>query len=114
MANAPARLGELEMLLLLAVLQLDEQRLEPYGSAIRAEVERRTRTTVSRGSIYVTLDRLEEKGFLGSRESAASVVRGHRPKRLFKITPDGLRSLRRSIAVMSQMQRGLEVMLGLG
>ena len=57
-------LGEFETLLLLAILHLHEQKQEAYGSAIRDEIETRAQRAVPRGSIYVTLDRLEEKGLL--------------------------------------------------
>ena|SRR5688572_22352169 len=105
-------LGEFEALLLLAILQLTEQRQEAYGSAIRDEIESRTGRSVPRGSIYVTLDRLEEKGLLVSREAGASAARGDRPKRLFKVTPSGLRAVKESVAALTRMQRGLEAVLG--
>ena len=105
-------LGEFETLLLLAVLHLGEQRLDAYGSAIRAEIETRTGRPVARGSIYVTLDRLEEKGLLASREGASSEARGHRPKRIFKVTPPGMRAVKASVTALSRMQRGLEAVLG--
>ena len=105
-------LGELEVLLLLAVLHLVEQGDDPYGSAIKREVEARTRRAMPRGSIYVTLDRLEAKGYLASREARASRSRGDRPKRLFTVTPGGLKAVKHSVSVLSQMQRGLEKVLG--
>ena len=104
-------LGEFETLLLLAVLQLTEQDQEAYGSAIREEIERRTERAVARGSIYVTLDRLEEKGLLASRDGGTSAGRGQRPKRLFKVTPAGVRAVRSSVTAVIRMQRGLEAML---
>ena len=104
-------LGELEILLLLAVLHLSEQGHEAYGSSIREEVERRTNRAMPRGSIYVTLDRLESKGLLTSAEGAASPERGSRPKRLFDVTREGLRALRHSVGVLAKMQRGLEKIL---
>ena len=105
-------LGEFETLLLLAVLHLTEQKQDAYGSAIRAEIETRTGRSVSRGSIYITLDRLEEKGLLASREGGASPARGHRPKRIFKVTPAGLRGVRASVGAVMRMHRGLEGVLG--
>jgi DNA-binding PadR family transcriptional regulator len=108
----PANLGEFETLLLLAVLHLTEQRQDAYGSAIRAEIEARTGRAVPRGSIYVTLDRLEEKGLLVSREGGSSAVRGHRPKRLFKVTLSGVRAVKSSVTAVARMQRGLEAVLG--
>jgi DNA-binding PadR family transcriptional regulator len=105
-------LGEFEVLLVLAILHLTGQGQDAYGSAIRAEIETRTGRPVPRGSIYVTLDRLEEKGLLASRESGGSAVRGHRPKRLFKATPAGLRAVKSSVAAVTRMHRGLEAVLG--
>jgi PadR family transcriptional regulator PadR len=112
MPRADAVLGEFETLLLLAVLHLTEQRQDAYGSSIRAEIERRARRHVPRGSIYITLDRLEEKGLLVSRETGASAVRRNRPKRVFKVTVDGVRAVRRAVAAVTRMQRGLQGVLG--
>jgi PadR family transcriptional regulator PadR len=105
-------LGEFEALLLLAILHLTERGEEPYGSALRAEIEERTSRPVPRGSIYITLDRLEEKGLLASRTTEGSSDRGGRPKRLFRVTGTGLRAVRASVAAMVQMHRGLESVLG--
>jgi PadR family transcriptional regulator PadR len=104
-------LGEFETLLLLAVLHLTEREQEAYGSTIREEIETRTHRAVARGSIYVTLDRLEEKRLLVSRDTGASSVRGQRPKRIFKVTPSGLRAVKLSVSVVDRMQRGLEGVL---
>jgi len=108
----PGSLGEFETLLLLAVLHLTEQRQEAYGSALREEIAARTGRAVPRGSIYITLDRLEEKGLLASREAGASVARGNRPKRLFKVTAAGVRAVKASVTALALMQRGLESVLG--
>ena len=105
-------LGEFEALLLLAVLHLTEAGQEAYGSAIRAEIEARTGRSTPRGSIYVTLDRLEGKGLLASRNGAATPERGHRPRRIFKVTPAGVRAVRASVEVLTRMHRGLEAVLG--
>ncbi len=105
-------LGELEVLLLLAVLQLVEQGDDAYGSAIKREVERRTGRATPRGSIYVTLDRLAAKHLLASTEGRGSAIRGGRPKRLFTVTPAGLKAVKSSVGVLARMQRGLEKILG--
>jgi DNA-binding PadR family transcriptional regulator len=107
-----APLGELETLLILAVLHLTEQRQEAYGSAIRDEIHRRAQRRVPRGSIYVTLDRLEEKGLLVARDGGTSASRGHRPKRVFRVTPAGIRAARAAVAAVTRMQRGLQDVLG--
>lgn len=105
-------LGEFETLLLLAILHLHEQKQEAYGSAIRQEIETRAQRSVPRGSIYVTLDRLEEKGLLTSREGSATAARGNRPKRLFSVTPAGVRAVKLAVGALTRMQRGLEALLG--
>jgi DNA-binding PadR family transcriptional regulator len=106
-------LGEFEALLLLAVLHLTEQGHDAaYGSAIRGEIESRTERAVPRGSIYVTLDRLEDKRLLVSREGGTSTARGQRPKRVFRVTPAGVRAVRASVKAVIRMQRGLEAVLG--
>jgi DNA-binding PadR family transcriptional regulator len=109
---APAVLGEFETLLLLAILHQTEQKQEAYGSAIRAEIEARTGRAVPRGSIYITLDRLEEKGLLASHEGRATAARGNRPKRIFRVTPAGLRAVKTSVGAVLRMHRGLESVLG--
>ena len=105
-------LGEFETLLLLAILHLHDQKLDAYGSAIREEIETRAQREVPRGSIYVTLDRLEEKGLLASREGGASAARGNRPKRIFTVTPAGVRAVKLAVSALTRMQRGLEAVLG--
>jgi PadR family transcriptional regulator PadR len=111
-AVQPAPLGELETLLLLAILHLTEQKQEAYGSAIRDQIEVRAGRRVPRGSVYVTLDRLEQKGLLVSRDGETSAVRGDRPKRIFKVTPVGLRAVRAAVTTVARMQRGLQAVLG--
>jgi PadR family transcriptional regulator PadR len=112
MPPAGSVLGEFETILLLAVLHLTEQSQDAYGSAIRDEIETRTGRVVPRGSIYITLDRLEDKGLLMSREGGTSQARGHRPKRIFKVTPAGVRAVKSSVTTLARMQRGLEAVLG--
>jgi PadR family transcriptional regulator len=106
--GSAAPLGEFEIVVLMAVLHLEK---DAYGSAIRDEIERRAGRAVSRGSIYITLDRLEEKGLLASRLAAAVVGRGGKPKRLFRVTPTGIASVRESLAVLGRMRAGLEPLL---
>lgn len=107
---APAPLGEFEVVVLMAVLHLDGN---AYGSTIRAEIERRSGRRISRGSVYITLDRLEDKGLLASKLERASVAsRGGRQKRLFRVTPPGLKLVRHSVSLLARMQEGLEPLLG--
>jgi PadR family transcriptional regulator PadR len=107
--RSSAPLGEFEVIVLLAVLRLGEA---AFGSAIRDEIQRRSHRRVSRGAVYITLDRLEEKGFLTSKLAAASDARGGRPKRFFTVTATGLRVVKHSIRMLARMQEGLEPLLG--
>ena len=107
---APASpLGEFEVVVIMAVLHLGA---DAYGSTIRDEIERRSRRQVSRGAVYITLERLEEKGLLASKIGDATPGRGGRPKRLFRVTPSGVKAVRQSVAVLARMHDGLEPILG--
>ena len=108
----PSPLGEFEVVVLLAVMHGGR---ESHPPVIREEIERRTGRAVSRGSVYITLDRLEEKGLLTSRvEAASGPQRGGRPARRFRVTAPGLAAVKRSIATLTHMRRGLEPVLGDG
>jgi PadR family transcriptional regulator PadR len=105
--NSP--LGEFEVVVLMAVLHLRE---DAFGSAVRSEIERRSGRPVSRGSVYITLDRLEEKRLVASQLAGASAARGHRPKRLFRVTASGLKAAKLSVSLLARMHKGLEPLLG--
>jgi PadR family transcriptional regulator, regulatory protein PadR len=105
-----APLGEFEVVVLMAVLHLDR---DAHGSAVRDAIEQRTGRRASRGSVYVTLDRLEEKGLLASRLLDAPTVRGG-TRRLFRVTPAGLKGVKHAVETLARMQKGLELLLGTG
>jgi PadR family transcriptional regulator len=107
-------LGEFEVVLLMAILHLLRTSDDAFGSAIRDEIERRSGRRVSRGSIYITLDRLEEKGLLRSRLGETSAGRGGRPKRLFRVTPAGRRAVKHSVTLVARMHAGLDLVDELG
>ena len=101
-------LGEFEHLMLLAILRLGA---DAYAPAILEELAQRTGRTPSPGSMYVTLDRLEEKGFLRSRLADADGDRGGRPRRYVSVTAHGVRELRASRTALLELWRGLEGVL---
>jgi DNA-binding PadR family transcriptional regulator len=104
----PALLGEFEVLVLLAVLHLGDDGSPP---AVRFEIERRTGREVSRGAVYVTLDRLEQKRLL---TSAATPVEGAGgpPRRRYRVSAKGVRAVKRALAAVERMRSGLEPLLG--
>ncbi|KPJ89458.1 MAG: hypothetical protein AMS18_12425 [Gemmatimonas sp. SG8_17] len=101
----PGYLGELEQMVLLAVLQLNDQ---AYGTSVLRELEQRVQRAVSRGALFVTLDRLEEKGMLTSRLGDPTPRRGGRPKRYLIVTPAGVAALRRSRTAWLKLWDGLD------
>ena len=102
-------LGDFEQLVLLAILQL---RGEVYGVPIVDEIERRTGRAVSRAAVYVTLRRLEEKGFVSSWLSESTPERGGKPRRCVRVEPRGLKLLRESREAANRMWSGLDPRLG--
>jgi DNA-binding PadR family transcriptional regulator len=101
-------LGEIEHLVLLAILRLGR---EAYGIPILNEVRERGGRDASRATVYVALRRLEEKGLLTSRLGESTPERGGRAKRFFKLTPAGLKGLRESRATLLRMWRDYERVL---
>lgn len=84
-------LGELEHLVLLAVVALSD---EAYGVRIRDEITERAGRTATAPTIYSTLDRLEEKGLVSSEMGDPTPERGGRAKKYFRIEAPGIEALR--------------------
>jgi PadR family transcriptional regulator len=89
-------LGQFEQLVLTAILTL---RGDAYGVSIHERVkDLAAPKAVSLGAIYVTLDRLEDKGLVSSWLSDPVPERGGRAKRCYKLEALGERVLRESVA----------------
>jgi len=101
-------LGQFEHVVLLAILRLGDA---AYAPAILEEIEARTGRPPSPGSMYVTLDRLEEKGLLRSRLVDSDGERAGRPRRYVSVTAYGLRELRASRTALLKLWRRLEGVL---
>ena len=93
-------LGDVEHLVLLALLRLGER---SYGVPILEEITARTGRAVSRPAIYIALRRLEGKGLVRSRLGDATPERGGRAKRYFTLTPQGHRQLHASRTALLSM-----------
>jgi PadR family transcriptional regulator PadR len=93
MAN-PDSLGQFEQLVLTAILTLRD---DAYGVTIHSKVEELARPkAASLGAVYVTLDRLEDKGFVTSWLSDPTAERGGRAKRCYRLEALGERVLQES------------------
>jgi len=103
--GARSNLGEFEQLVLLAIMQLAD---DAYGPSISRLLEEALGRSVSRGALYSSLARLEQKGFLRWTVEAASSDRGGNRNRRFAITEEGLETLREARAALMILSEGLE------
>lgn len=101
-------LGEFEQMVLLAILHVGD---DAYGVPIVDEIERRTGRSVARAAVYVTLRRLEQKGFVSSWMSDPTPERGGKARRCVQVTPEGIHLLRESRLAMDRMWGGLDSVL---
>ena len=99
----PESLGELESLILFAVLRLDDG---AYGVPIRREIASRTGREISAGAVYTTLQRLERRGLVSSRFGQPTPERGGKRKKFYQLQPAGARSLERSFEALRRMAEG--------
>lgn len=88
------------------ILDLLRSGAERFG----LEMVRESNGALKRGTIYVTLTRMVEKGYLTSRQENTPSDPGM-PRRLYVITGDGARAVRITDAAMAAAQFGTE---GLG
>jgi len=97
-------LGEFEYLLLAAAARLGD---DAYGAAIRQEVEDLTGRRCSIGALYTTLDRLETKGFVETWMGDPTPQRGGRPKRMVRVTAEGIRAATEFYNAVLNVSRGV-------
>ena len=99
-------LGEFEQVLLLAILRVGD---DAYGVPIRDEIRDCTGRDVTLGTIYKTLGRLAEKGFVSARTGAPTPVRGGRRTRCYTVTAAGRRSIRDSVRGLQKLTAGVDL-----
>ena len=101
-------LGDLEQMILLAILRLDDG---AHAPAVARVLEESAGRTVSRGALYTTLNRLEKKGLVQwnvEEISSLAASRGGYPKRRFELTEAGIEALRVTQEALSNLSEGLE------
>jgi len=87
----PESIGQFEQIILTAILSLRD---EAYGVTIHKKaVQLATPKNGALGAVYVTLDRLEDKGFVSSWVSEPTPERGGRAKRFYRLEALGGRAL---------------------
>ncbi|MDX2152179.1 MAG: helix-turn-helix transcriptional regulator [Bryobacteraceae bacterium] len=90
----------------MAVLRLGR---DAYGMTVRREIEARAGREVTVGAVYATLERLEAKGYVQSKEGEPTAERGGRAKRLFAVTGAGEAALETSLEALRRMSKGLKL-----
>lgn len=97
----PDSLGQFEQLVLTAILA---RRDDAYGVSIHAKVqELAAPKPISLGAVYVTLDRLEDKGLVSSWLTDPTPERGGRAKRCYRLEAFGERALEESAVTAKRM-----------
>ena len=100
-----AKIGEFELLVLLAILRQAEA---PYANEVRDDLEANAERKVTRGALYRTLDRLQTKGMIEwELEPSAIPERGGHPMRRLRVTREGLEAVRLSRDVLMRFFDGL-------
>jgi PadR family transcriptional regulator PadR len=94
-----------EEFLLLAVWRLKEK---AYGVTIRNQIKEATGKTWAYGALFVMLSRLEKKGFLTSYFADPSSQRGGKRKRIFRLTPPGIKVLKEVREAHESVWSGIE------
>ena len=102
-------LADFELMVLLALMRLGE---DAYGVPISKEIEQQCGREVALGSVYATLERLEEKGLVASEMGEPTAERGGRAKRYFHITKKGLREAREARRGLINLWSGLRDLEG--
>lgn len=98
--------GEFEVVVLLAVARLGS---DAYGMRIREEILETTGRDVSVPGVYVTLERLRDKGLLAASKGDATAARGGRAKRFYRLEAAGAAALADRKAMMDALWSGVDL-----
>jgi DNA-binding PadR family transcriptional regulator len=98
-----ALLGPLEQAVLLSVHRLGE---DAYGRSILRSVELALDRDTSSGSVYATLDRLEQQRLLSSRLEKGTAARAGRPRRFYRVSAAGVCALNQARSALDRIWHG--------
>jgi len=82
---------------------------EAHPVSIAADISERTGRIVRRANVYMTLQRLEDKGLLTTALGEARPERGGKPRRLVTPTREGVAAVRATMAAIHAMTRGVKI-----
>ncbi len=103
-------LGEFELMVLLAVMRLGEE--GAYSLAIVDEIQRRTGRGVRRSAVYMTLKRLEKKGYVSTWLGEARPERGGKARRHVRLEAPGATAVHESRMALERMWADLDTTMG--
>lgn len=103
----PVTLAEFELLVMVAALRLGGD--EAHAVSIAADITERTGRIVRRANVYMTLQRLEDKGLLTTALGEARPERGGKPRRVVTPTREGVAAVRATMAAIHAMTRGVRI-----
>ena len=100
-----AYLGQLELMVLLAVIRAGD---EAYGVPIAREIAETGGRDVALASIYAALERLESKGFVRSKRGEPTAERGGKARTFYDVTAAGMKELRSAHNTFTRLIAGLK------
>lgn len=98
-------LGEFELVVLLALVRLKEA----YGIAVYDEIVAATGRDVSVQAVYVTLNRLERKGYVTARVLESPKSSGGRTRKHYAVLPGGVAALGASREMYDRLWAGVSL-----
>ena len=104
-------LGSFERLVMTAVVALED---DAYGLPVSEKVNELDNKTANQGSVYVTLERLQEKGYLTSKFIDGPRERGGRQRRIFRLTSLGKTALLENVEVEKRIHSTLAKFMRFG
>ncbi len=104
-------LGEFELVVLLAMARLEKP---SSPMPVYDEITRATGRDVSVHSVYVTLGRMEKKGFVAkyAGESSGDVVLKGRARKCFELLPAGVAALQQAREMYDSLWAGVRLNVG--
>src|SRR5262249_52666868 len=102
-------LTDFELMILLAVLRIGD---EAYGGAIARELEETGGRSVMLGALYAALDRMGRHALVASQLGGPPAERGGRAKRIFTVTPRGLRAVKETQRALVALWSGVPALKG--
>jgi PadR family transcriptional regulator, regulatory protein PadR len=102
--NKNITLGDFEYMVLLAVQAKGK---DAFGAEIGRHLTESMRKPMAMAQVYVTLSRLEKKGFLAAENTPSEPVQGGRRKRLYRLEASGVRALKEKTAAINAVADGM-------